>query len=252
VDYRPLSGSSLLLDGIGDRFMVGDTTFRYLTSESTARTTTDDEVLILKHAPFLALYDRVFSAPPTRNVLEFGVAEGGSIIYFALAFPALNFVGIDLRPENPAVLRHLDRLGISDRVRLYYGTDQTDEDRINRIIEDNFGDEPLGAVVDDASHMYRLSRRTFEIAFGRIAAGGTYCLEDWGWSHEPGHEAWADEPALSNLVFELTALMRSTRNVVAMIETHPVVSFVTRGPARVERLELDRLLQLRGRRLPLI
>ena len=87
---------------------------------------------------------------------------------------------------------------------------------------------------------------------GRIAAGGAYCLEDWGWSHEPGHETWADEPALSNLVFELTVLMRSTRNLVAMIETHPVVSFVTRGAARIDRIELDHLLQLRGRRLPLI
>jgi hypothetical protein len=256
MTYLQSSGTGLLLRGLGDNFTIGNTKFRYLGADSQVRTTSDDEVLILKHAPFLAVYDRILSAPRTNNVLEFGIAEGGSIIYFALAFPHLKFVGIDLRSENAAVLRHIDRLGLADRIKLYYKTDQSDQDKVSHIIEDNFGSESIGVVIDDASHFYKPSRRTFEIAFPYVAPGGHYCLEDWGWAHEEEYQnqKWADHPALTNLVFELTALVCSRNDIVESIEVLPVVTLVKRGvlPARRDPFELDKLLRLRGKRIDLI
>jgi len=46
----------------------------------------------------------MFESSPTKNVLEFGVFEGGSIILFALAYPDFKFVGSIFRPPNEAVL----------------------------------------------------------------------------------------------------------------------------------------------------
>ena len=252
------SGSDFLLRSLGEEFSVRGVAFKYLSPDAAERKTTDNQVLILKHAPFLALYDKILTCPPSRNVMEIGVAEGGSLLYFALAFPHLKFVGVDLRRENPAVLRHIDRLDLSERVKIYYETSQDDEDALCKIIEDEFGTEPIGAILDDASHIYGPSRRTVEITLPYLSRNGFYCLEDWGWAHEDGYgyNAFPDQPALSNLVFELAALHRSTDGkIFNNMEIHPSVAILRRGdmslPPRGFRIS-DHLKMPQGKKFPVI
>jgi cephalosporin hydroxylase len=249
-------GTVALLKSLGDTFTINGVRFQYLNADEKERKTNPERLLILKHAPFLAIYDDIMLNSPNNNVLEFGVAEGGSIIYFALVYPHLKFVGIDLRDENPAVLDYIKRLDLIDRVAIYYNTSQDDEEAIKKIVRDEFKGHEIGVVMDDASHFYSKSRRTFEIILPYIAGGGYYCLEDWGWSHEDEYqvEKFADQPALSNLVFELAALHKSSNGLIFdRFDIHPAVTILRRGHLSLGAgFKLDDSLKLRGRRFPFL
>jgi hypothetical protein len=80
---------------------------------------------------------------------------------------------------------------VGQRIRSYYGVSQTDKAQIDRIARDEFGDTPLDVIIDDASHLYGNTRRTFEMAFPYLRPGGTYVIEDWGWAHWPGRQYFA-------------------------------------------------------------
>jgi cephalosporin hydroxylase len=248
-------GSKIITDETASGFTAKGVRFRLLKAGDVRRSTTDDEIVILKPASFLRKYDELFSSLPTANVVEIGIAEGGSLIYFALAFPQLRFVGIDLREPNEKVQDHIHRLGLQDRIKLYYRVDQADGTRIHRIIKENFGDEPIGAIIDDASHWYEQSKRTFETTFNTLAVGGTYCLEDWSWAHEPGRSQgalWGDKYSLSNLLFEIIMLQPSTGDIVRSIKIDRNVAFIEHGSNFVAHFNLDRLVLNRGKKLTLI
>jgi cephalosporin hydroxylase len=243
-------GSEIIDNEDGLRFTVAGLKFRTLMPDDVNRTTTEDEFVILKSPKFLRKYDDIFKSIPTSNVVEIGIAEGGSLLYFALAFPHLSFVGIDLRHPSQTVLDHIQRLNLQDRVKIYYNTSQTDENRIHEILKFNFGPERIGAIIDDASHMHSLSRRTFEITFDYLANSGVYCLEDWAWAHEPGlaeTTLWRDQPSLANLLFELCLLQPSVPGLINSIYVDPAVAFIRRGNYRTAPTVLDIMLRLRGR-----
>jgi cephalosporin hydroxylase len=248
-------GSEIITKMDDDGFTIGNLRFRMLKPNDTRRVTTDDEIVILKPPAFLKKYDPILSSLPVSNVVEIGIAEGGSLLYFAHAFPHLKFVGIDLRAPNPKVLEHISRLGLEKRIKLYYRVDQADEKQILRIIEENFGDEPLGAIIEDASHWYEPSRKTFEATFEKLAVGGQYCIEDWSWAHEPGRSQngmWMDKLSLSNLLFEIIMLQPSTGDLVRSIRIDRNVAFIEHGANYVGKLSLDKLILNRGKKLTLI
>jgi cephalosporin hydroxylase len=248
--------SNLITNEVDQTFQAGGRSFRYINSDFARYKTTDDEIIILKPAAFLRMYDRFFEKAPVKNVLEFGVFEGGSLIIFALAYPDFKFVGIDIRPPNEAVLRHIHDLGLQDRLKIYYKTSQADADAVDRIVRENFGDEKLGIISDDASHLFSLSRETFQLTFGRLAPNGVYCLEDWNWAHsgEPYQtQLWTDEPALTNLVFEILLMFASTRGYIKRLETDvPALMCIWRDFAPLDRFEFDKLIRMRGKTLTLI
>jgi hypothetical protein len=129
-------------------------------------------------------------------------------------FPEARIVGVDLRDPNPAVLRHIDRLGLSGRVKLYYKTPQDDVNALKVIVEKEFRG-PLDLVVDDCSHYYEQTRRSFEFAFPKVKPGGSYIIEDWDWAHVRTNPLshWKS-PVLSNLVFQLTSALRSAPDMI--------------------------------------
>ena len=64
--------------------------------------------------------------------------------------------------------------------------------------------------------------QTLEVALPHVRPGCFYIIEDWGWAHWPGAK-WQDkktgyysaEPALSNLIFELTMLCASRPDILS-------------------------------------
>lgn len=237
-------------------FRVGDTRFRQLRPGDTERVTTRDEVLILKNPSFLLRYDQYLRRLPNRNVVEVGIAEGGSLIYFALRYPQLRFVGIDLRSPNDAVQYHIDRLGLTDRIKLHYRVDQADGKRLREIVAKEYRGEALGAVIDDASHFYEQSTKTFEALFGLVAPKGFYCLEDWNWAHEPGRtqdgRLWPDKISMANLLFRIILLQPTKRDLVRDIHINDNVAFIERGGHPPVSFRIDEMVLNRGQPLGLI
>jgi predicted O-methyltransferase YrrM len=212
--------------------------------------TTDTEIVGLKGHSFYERYYQALQGVSINNILEVGVFEGASAIMFSQMWPAARIVGVDIRPENPAVLRHIERLGLSNRIKIHYGLSQDNATAIQNIIEKEFS-APLDLVVDDASHQYPLTRATFEIAFPFLRKGGIYAIEDWGWAHWPGFEQpkhWAEQPALSNLIYELTMLAASRPEFVEEMTINSVLALARKGKSTARKISLADLIRTNGRR----
>lgn len=241
------SEDSCTLDGV--RFEVGKADFDALK-------TTRERVWVLKEKQFFDRYDSYFGSSLPRTVFEIGVFEGGSAILLADRWPDAKIVGIDIREPNPEVAGHVERLGLVDRISLYYGVSQNDAGRIRQIISTEFPGG-LDVVIDDASHLYELTRQSFEAVFPLLRPGGLYIVEDWGWAHWRDWQTtdqWKDQPALTNLLFELTMLCATSAFVVSEIYTNG--SFFAARKAHncptLDRFTLADFYMLRGKVLPTI
>ena len=154
------------------------------------------------------------------------------------------------------MLDHIARLGLEDRVSLHYGVSQDDRAAVERAVSDKFGDAPVDMVVDDASHAYRLTRASFEILFPRLRHRGVYVIEDWAWAHWAGGfqtEQWIDEPALSNLAFELTMLVGTRHDMLEKVDVRQgTVAAFKSAVQPLPDFRLSEAYLMRGKPLPLI
>ncbi len=218
-----------VIDGIPFKVIVGG-------GDYDSRKTDREGVVLLKGWNFIASELKELGEFKLERMIEFGLWRGGSAVLWPLTVSLERYVGIDLQPKKfefpEAVLTHKE----FKKVRLFWETSQDDRDAVLRIIDTELGGQ-LDLVVDDASHQYQLSKSTFEICFPRLRPGGIYLLEDWSWSHAPGYQGdsaiWADRPALTNLVFDLTAVLPSQPGLVRSIKVYPSFVLIERGASKV-------------------
>ena len=118
------------------------------------------------------------------NIVELGIAEGGSVALLALAARPHRLVGVDLEPVRRVPLdRFVDERGLQDVVQLHYGLDQADRQRLGAAVRDSLEGEPIDLVIDDASHQLDATRSSFETLFPMLRPGGLYVIEDWSADH---------------------------------------------------------------------
>lgn len=119
------------------------------------------------------IYESFFSTIRDNPIglFEVGVFNGESTKIFSRYFANGSIVGIDHD------LKDIDLTGF-DNVTLVQG-DQSNEVFMGGLADEHF---PGGVdiIIDDASHIGSLSKRTFEILFPRLKSGGIYIIEDWG------------------------------------------------------------------------
>ena len=238
--------------------MIGDVPIRVANGGYDALRTTADNAWVLKGRSFFESYPILLQDQVPRTVLELGIFEGGSALLFADRWQQARIVGIDIRDPNPEVLAHVRRLGFADRLRLHYNLSQADRDGMEAAIASGFGGEPIDLVIDDASHHYDLTRSAFEIVFPHLRPGGYYIVEDWGWAHWrdwQGVEQWKDDPALSNLLFEISLAAATSSAVIAEVVVNASLFAVRKSPQCPplgRDFRLDNFYAARGKRLTLI
>ncbi len=203
------------------------------------RPTVEQRIIIAKDRNLInALYAYLSPVKP-QKILEVGIAQGGSAFLHTSLFSLSKYVGLDLRREDATVLALLEKKYGSDRVKLFYETSQADKARIAQICAEEF-DGPCDVVIDDASHQYEFSVQTFEAALPHLRPGGIYLIEDWSWAHWAGAK-WQDgktgynieQPALTNLVFELTMLCASRPDILSDGVIKKGFAAFRRGPAEL-------------------
>ncbi len=233
------SESDFTIDGVSFHCAVGDYSGK----------TNRDRLLLLKDRGSLEQYATMFASHPPKNVLEFGIFQGGSPALFSLWFGVEKFVGIDICEPVPAFDEFCRTHPVGSKIRTYYRTSQTDRERVENIVQAEFGTTAIDAIIDDASHYYGHTRRTFEIAFPLLRPGGTYVIEDWGWAHWPHiHSHYAGQTPLSMLVMELLMLCASRCDLVSEIRIFPAFAFIRKSPQAqpVAPLQMDGLYSKRG------
>lgn len=128
-----------------------------------------------KGASYLKHYSDFFSGYRDKPVaiMELGVNRGGSLLMWRDYFEQGTVVGIDLDP--PAVPSR-------DRLFVFSG-DATEASTFERV-EAEAGIGAFDIIIDDASHVGDLTKKSFELLFeSRLKPGGLYVLEDWGTSY---------------------------------------------------------------------
>lgn len=213
------------------------------------RISTDQEFTIVKGRSHVQCYLDLASRRFT-NILELGVFQGGSFVFFDQLFAPQKIVAVELsKTPVPALDRYV--AGTAGRARVRYGTSQTDSEALEQIVADDFGGE-VDLVIDDASHAYSFTKTSFLTLFPKLRPGGLYIIEDWAWSFQlpfqnPEHP-WHAKPALANLIIEIMSEIGST-NLIPEMRITRNMAMIQKSDARIP---LFSKRQFRGRELPML
>jgi predicted O-methyltransferase YrrM len=149
------------------------------------RAATDAGALLLRKGRWMVeRYAALTDGSSPANIVELGIYEGGSTALLALLYRPRRLVAFDLKPTRVAALdRFIDAKNLTGSVHPYYGVNQADRPRLESILADEFGSEPLDLVIDDASHLFDETTASFNVLFPRLRAGGLFVIEDWSSRH---------------------------------------------------------------------
>lgn len=211
---------------------------------------TADSFVLVKTDQMLDFY-RSLAAKNPKTVMEIGMFEGGSLVYFDKLYRPDRLVGLDVRqkPIEPLEAYAASR----PHIKTYYSRYQEKPGTLMAARE-NF---PTGIdlVVDDASHLYEQTKATFSMLFPLVRAGGTYVIEDWSWSLWPAYQksdsVWSDKTALASFIMELM-LASAVVPQIESVHVNRALVAVTKGPGPYRPEMLDLSKSLRGRPLPQI
>jgi cephalosporin hydroxylase len=225
--------------------------FKCVLTDYGAHKTDADCVVLIKGRNAIERYQEILQDSPPSTVLEFGIFEGGSAVLLSLLYDLRKYVGVDQRAPVDGLDGFLAAHPVGRRISLHYRTPQDDAGALTEIAATEFGSEPIDLIIDDASHQYAPSRRSFEVAFPFLRPGGIYVIEDWGWGHWPNFSRWQDSPALSNLIFELSMVCAAHPELIQRAILFPSFAFFTKGhsPYSTQALDLAALVGERGRSL---
>lgn len=216
-------------------------------------------LVLIKNRTMIDLLLAITAGRPVDRIVEIGIFKGGSAALLATLFRPTRLTALELSLEPVDALHDfVVARGFEDVVHAHYGVDQSDEEAVLKIVEGDHGAERLDLVIDDASHLYRETKRSFEMLFPRLRPGGHYVIEDWGWAHfdsplwQQDGGWWHDRPALTNLLVELLMILARNSGLVAKVDITQEAAVITRGsgcaatsPVRLEDHYLNRGLPFR-------
>lgn len=164
-------------------------------------------------------------------ILELGFGLGGSTVFFDKVFEPRRISSIDISSKK---INQLDQylLQTSKLMKFHYGVKQSDTKKLGEIIEKDFVNNKLDLVIDDASHWYLPTKKSFSYLFPLLSDGGKYIIETWAWSFKKSQQSnehsWYKKKSLANLVFECIAELASN-NLISNIEINEDMVIVTRS-----------------------
>ncbi|MEM6534618.1 MAG: class I SAM-dependent methyltransferase [Pseudomonadota bacterium] len=207
-----------------------------LTVGFSPRRSTETNLVLLKAPEFVQRYIDHFKTFEAKNMVEVGLYQGGSTVFFWHLLPLKRLVGIELEAGAPVLDRFIERRGLGEEIRTYYGTSQDDRARLTEIMASEFGNEPIDLVIDDASHMYPQTRDTFEILFPLLRPGGQHIIEDWrAFSLLRNHaEKPFENVIMHKLIAEIVLLNAARPDIISAIKINPKFVAIERGPAELD------------------
>ncbi|MEO1104411.1 MAG: class I SAM-dependent methyltransferase, partial [Pseudomonadota bacterium] len=198
----------------GDRFELGGERFVMDNRPRDRRPSDDEAFTIVKPEQYLRLYERIARSLKPSGILELGIFEGGSYVFLDKLFEPEAISALDIRKEPVKPL--MEYVARAPHRHAHFAISQSDEAALQRIVAEDLGGA-LDLVVDDASHIYEHTKRSFEILFPLLRPRGVYIVEDWSWAHNTGFQGadshFADRIALTTLLYEQIALLGSTGEI---------------------------------------
>ncbi len=220
-----------------DHLQIGDVNFHVTLEQAMADAidSTSDRFLLVKNQ---FLMQSAIERLPRRvdSMIEFGIYKGGSIALYEELLSPSRLVGVDIKTDRVTALDdYLEQRSATERVKLYYGTDQEDRNTLQSIALDNFTDRSLDLVIDDASHLYGPTKASLNVFLPLLRPGGMYLIEDWGWAHwlqdtMQYNQSYADqEYPLAKLILEIVMYAATFCYVIDHVLIDASRCFITRG-----------------------
>jgi SAM-dependent methyltransferase len=212
---------------------VRDIELRFIGGRHRPPPSTDAVIYVHKDAEFVASMNETLERVRPKRMIEVGVLDGGSTVYWHHQYDLERLAAFDIAAEAPCLTRYLARNKLADAVRAHFGVSQADRERLRAAIDGDFGDDLVDAVIDDASHQYAETKACFETVFPYLRPGGAYIIEDWAWGHGRNwpSEAWADMPLMSPLLSELMLVCGHASAVIDKVEINRRFAVIWRGAA---------------------
>ena len=189
---------------------------------------------------FIAEYEKLFGAirrEPLR-ILELGVNRGESLLIWRDYFPNAVIIGVDIHDRPPL-------LANEPRIHFVQGS-QDDPATLDAAAA--IGGRPFDIVIDDASHIGYLTKRSLYYLFPRwLRPGGYYVIEDLGaafWPQFPDGALGAKVPLNDG---PQTRIFRSHEHgVVGVVKQ--VIDLVVKDTTRVSApvLNVERMTFIAG------
>jgi SAM-dependent methyltransferase len=230
--------------------LVGDQVFEIDEGRDKAREPAPTHLRLFKNKRTLDQYQHFWARRPDfrhRHVLELGIFQGGSVAFWCELWKPEKFVAIDIQDSQDTAPFKQWRAsrGFDEIVKTYWKTNQADAARLRAIVKEDF-DGHLDLVIDDASHLYEPTKKSFEVLFPLLRPGGVYIIEDWSWGCWPklpldfGLPHGTELPRLVGELAEATgSIARSLEGkgplatikpLIATMEVYPDFVVLERGP----------------------
>ncbi len=247
-----------------DRMLLDELVFRLEHYRSDEWELGEECFVFIKIKPLIDQYAKLWQSLGEfhpSNILELGIWDGGSVAFWCEYFKdhMRRYVAVDkaTHGDSKYFSHYLASRNLEDRVRTYWGVDQADSAHLWEVVRDSF-DGPLDLIIDDASHMYRATRKSFEALFPLLRSGGLYLIEDWAWAHwkefQPADHPWGPEIPLTRLIVELVEATGTSTELIAGLRIHEGFAVVERGPMKIPdptKFTLDRHILRRQEVSPL-
>ena len=234
------------------KFTLGNITFTLdISSGYDRRPSEEGDFTLVKTRSYLRDYLRLKNNC-YEHILELGVFQGGSMVFFDKLFKPKKIIGVELSPVPIAALDTYIN-SAAPHMKVFYNSSQDDETLLKRVF-DSYLEGQLDLVVDDASHLYDQTRKSMEVLFPLLSPGGTYIIEDWAWSHrgraQEGNHPWKDKPSMTNLIFQIVAELGTSNEIenVYINKNHVRITKSKNGTAAMVLNDLA----LRGEKMTLI
>ena len=194
-------------------------------------------------------YEQAFRRRPgwhPGHILELGMWDRGGLAFWNEILQPEILIGLDIteRENSEYFKQYVTSRHLSDRIKTYWNTNQTDRKALCRILEEDF-DGYLDLVIDDCSHLYNPTKASFECLFPMMPDGGVYIIEDWAWAHWKEYQApdhpWASEKPLTLLIDELIEAVGTSNELIRSVEVYQGFAIIERGQLPVSELTDFRL-----------
>ena len=186
-----------------------------------------------------------------KTIFELGFGLGGSTVFFDKLFEPGRISAIDISTSKIHQLEDY-LLQHSKFMNFHYGVKQSDISKLGKIIEKDFLNSPIDLVIDDASHWYNPTKKSFGYLFPLLSGGGKYIIETWAWSFKKAQQSkehsWYKKNSLVNLVFECITELASN-SLISNIEIKEDMVIITRSNSN-QHQKIFTNNMLRDRQLP--
>ncbi|MCP4467933.1 MAG: class I SAM-dependent methyltransferase [Halieaceae bacterium] len=194
---------------------------------------------------------------PGSNIVELGIRWGASTAFLAVLFEPRLLSAFEIAEKaSDNFDQFLASHPIASRVRAHFNCDQADAIKLTNILRQDFEQEPLDLVIDDASHLLGPTLTSFNILFPRLRPGGIFVIEDWSWEHysegRPGFDFVDDMVTdFARLVLIASLVSAHQPDIISKIVLMRGIAVIYRGTAELdpEGFEIDKLMGERGRQL---